>query len=202
MIYIHISLKWTKNAVLALITSWKNNKPNFESTVIRNDTVWNMIAQDVKKTGLIVTATQTENKWKNIRKAYMGVKDHNSRSGNAPKTCKFYDKLDEIFSTAPSVIPIALSSSRRKRGPIVLNDSNSDNEISTFEEIKTNKEIKIKQPKKSKLNKDLEVWSKTFREDAKKREEARERRHETVVALQNKAITVFSDVMNKLLEKL
>ncbi|XP_011858916.1 PREDICTED: zinc finger and SCAN domain-containing protein 29-like [Vollenhovia emeryi] len=179
----YVSVKWTRNAVLALITSWKANQPNFQSTIIRNDVVWDMIAQDIKETGFKVTATQTENKWKNIRKAYMSVKDHNSRSGNAPKTCKFYDELGEIFSKSPSVVPVALASSRTKRASStsVENLYNSDDEIS--EEMETDKTEKIsKQAKKSKLNRELEAWSKTLREDAEKRELAREKRHEAMIA--------------------
>ncbi|XP_024869122.1 trihelix transcription factor GT-2-like [Temnothorax curvispinosus] len=197
-------VKWTKNAVLALITSWKANQPNFASTTVKNDAVWNMIAQDIKKTGLIVTATQTENKWKNIRKAYMAVKDHNSKSGNAPKTCKFYDELDEIFSKSPSVAPVALASSRRKRSAstTIGNDFSSDDETSEEMEADRHSEKKSKKAKKSKLNRELEAWSKTLREDAEKRELTKEKRHEAVIAVQNKGIAAFTDVMNKLLEKL
>lgn len=163
-----------------------------------------MIARDVNETGLIVTATQTENKWKNIRKAYMAVKDHNSKSGNAPKTYKFYDELNEIFSKSPSVTPVALASSRTKRTAHTLgNDGNSDDE--TSEEMEADRhsgKIKNKKVKKSKLNRDLEVWSKTLREDIEKRELARERRHEAIIAVQHEGIAAFTDVMNKFLEKL
>lgn len=166
-----------------------------------------MIAQDIKKTGLIVTATQTENKWKNIRKAYMAVKDHNSKSGNAPKTCKFYDELDEIFSKSPSVTPVALASSRRKRSAstTVGNDCSSDDE--TSEEMEADRhsnktEKKSKKAKKSKLNRELETWSKTLRADAETRELAREQRHKAMIDVQNAALKVFTDVMNKIVQKL
>ncbi|KMQ89254.1 nucleoside diphosphate kinase 6 [Lasius niger] len=166
-----------------------------------------MIAQDIKETGFIVIVTQTENKWKNIRKAYMTVKDHNSRSGNAPKTCKFYDELNEIFSKSSSITPVALASSKRKTAvsTTVGNDYSSDDEI--FEEVEADRhsgktEKKSKKGKKSKLNRELEAWSKTLCEDAEKRELAREKRHEAMIAVQNRKIAAFTAVMNKLLEKL
>ncbi|XP_018405657.1 PREDICTED: uncharacterized protein LOC108782007 [Cyphomyrmex costatus] len=128
----------------------------------------------------------------------MAVKDHNSKSGNAPKTCSFYNELDEIFHKSPSVTPVALASSRTKRA---IEKDTTDDE--TFDEMDTDCEkINSKKIKKSKLNRELEAWSKTLREDAEKRELARERRHEAVIAVQNKGIAAFTDVMNKLLEKL
>lgn len=109
----------------------------------------------------------------------MSVKDHNSRSGNAPKTCSFYDELDEIFSKSPSITPVALASSKTKRALTVRNNNNnnsSSDEIS--EEVESDSSGKIKKKskkaKKSKLNRELEAWSKTLREDADKRELARE----------------------------
>lgn len=134
----------------------------------------------------------------------MAVKDHNSRSGNAPKICSFYDELDEIFSKSPSITPVALASSRTKRAlTTVGKDCSSDNE--TSEEVETDSsktETKSKKAKRSKLNRELEAWSKTLRKDADKREFARERRHEAMIAVQNKGIAAFTDVMNKLIEKL
>lgn len=161
-----------------------------------------MIAQDIKKTGFIVTAIQTENKWKNIRKAYMAVKDHNSKSGNAPKTTKFYNELDEIFHKSLSVTPVVLASSRINR---VISTLGNDSSGEISEEIETDSdktEKNNKKKKKSKITRELESWSKTLREDAEKRELAREKRHEAIIAVQNKGIAAFTDVMNKLLEKL
>jgi len=40
------------------------------------------------------TSIQCENKWKDIKRKYIETKEHNSKSGNNPKTCKFYDELD------------------------------------------------------------------------------------------------------------
>lgn len=63
-------------------------------------------------------------------------------------------------------------------------------------------ETKSKKVKRSKLNRELEAWSKTLRKDADKREFARERRHEAMIAVQNKGIAAFTDVINTLIEKL
>lgn len=133
----------------------------------------------------------------------MAVKDHNSRSGNAPKICSFYDELDEIFSKSPSVTPVALASSRTKRAlTTVGKDCSSDDETSEEVETDSSKTETKSKKAKSKLNRELEAWSKTLRKDADKREFARERRHEAMIAVQNKGIAAFTDVMNKLIEKL
>lgn len=133
----------------------------------------------------------------------MAVKDHNSRSGNAPKICSFYDELDEIFSKSPSVTPVALASSRIKRAlTTVGKDCSSDETSEEMETDSSKTKTKSKMAKRSKLNRELETWSKTLRKDADKRELARERRHEAMIAVQTKGITAFTDVMNKLIEKL
>lgn len=132
----------------------------------------------------------------------MAVKDHNSRPGNAPKICSFCDELDEIFSKSPRVTPVALASSRTKRALTTVGKDCSDE---TSEEVETDSsktETKSKKAKRSKLNRELEAWSKILRKDADKREFARERRHEAMIAVQNKGIAAFTDVMNKLIEKL
>lgn len=55
--------------------------------------VWALICQELKKASPLwkkKTPIQCENKWKDIKRKYMETKDHNNKSGNDPKTCKFY----------------------------------------------------------------------------------------------------------------
>lgn len=112
--------------------------------------------------------------------------------------------MDEIFFKSPSVTPVALASSRTKRTISTIVGNYSSDEIFEIEtdshSDKTEKNNNKK--KKSKINRELKAWSMTLREDAEKRELAREKQHEATITIQNKGIAAFTDIMNKLLEKL
>jgi len=93
-------VKWTDtNAVRALISQWKNHESDFKNTQIRNSKVWQMIADDLKKENPLwsFNGTQCENKFKDVRKSYTKVKDHNNQSGAELKTYKFYDEMEAIL---------------------------------------------------------------------------------------------------------
>lgn len=58
-----------------------------------------MIADDLKQENPLwnFTGTQCENKFKDVRKLYTKVKDHNNQSGAELKTCKFYDEMEDAL---------------------------------------------------------------------------------------------------------
>lgn len=97
------------NEVRCLICLWRDHQNNFKSMKSRN--VWTLICQELKKACSAwkkKTAIQYENKWKDIKRKYMETKDHNNKSGNDPKTCKFYEELEEVLGEKPCVKPIAV----------------------------------------------------------------------------------------------
>lgn len=107
--------RWSTDATLFLIDQWQKNSSKFTSTTIRNEEVWKKIVKELEHADLFkYTWKQAEDKWKNLRKAYMKVKDNqgDKSSGAAKMTCKFYDELDEIFRKSPSVKPISIASFR------------------------------------------------------------------------------------------
>lgn len=102
------SIKWSRDATLFLIDQWQNNSSKFACTTIRNEEVWKTIVKELENAGFSgYTWKQPEDKWKNLRKRYMKVKDNQGdKSSGAEKiTCKFYEKLDNIFRNSPSVQP-------------------------------------------------------------------------------------------------
>lgn len=116
--------------------------------------VWTLICQELKKTipeGRKKTPIQCENKWKDLKRKYMETKDHNNKSGNDPKTCKFYDELEEILGEKPCVKPIAVASNLRKRKPASSeeNDFQETNEDSGS--LTQNEEASKPQQKKKKI---------------------------------------------------
>ena len=60
----------------------------------------------MEKQGYIgVTSQQCSNKWKSLKRSYMETIDHNTKTGEAPKSCKYYPELNQLFGNKPSTKP-------------------------------------------------------------------------------------------------
>lgn len=96
---------------------WKTKEALFKSSKIRNDVVWRQIAMELQNTNSnwVYTGTQCENKFKDVQKSYVKVKDHNANStGGERKKCKFYEEMEEILGDKPCIKPVAIASTLRK----------------------------------------------------------------------------------------
>lgn len=76
-----------------------------------------MISEGLRKMNpnWIFNGVQCENKFKDLRRRYMATKDHNAQTGVQPKTCKFYNEMEEVLSMKPNVKPVAIASSLKRR---------------------------------------------------------------------------------------
>lgn len=93
--------------------------------------VWALISNKLKETKSEwkkKTSIQCENKWKDIKRKYMETKDHNNTSGNDPKTCKFYEELEEILGEKPCVKPVAIASNLNRKRIDISSDQNDSEE--------------------------------------------------------------------------
>lgn len=188
--------QWSKDAILFLIDQWQKNSSKFASTTIRNEEVWKNIVKELEDAGFVgYSWKQAQDKWKNLRKAYMKVKDNkgDKSSGAARVTCKFYDELDEIFTKSPSVQPISTASSRNSKS---LSDADTDSDID--KDLSKHHSIK----KKTKLQRDAFTYLSILREDADTRETVREERHQQTLNVLNRAIDTYEAQMQKLIDKL
>ncbi|KYM93659.1 hypothetical protein ALC62_15738 [Cyphomyrmex costatus] len=192
-----------------LIYLWKEHESKFKSSKFRKDTVWKEISEKLWKANnnWRYSATQCENKWKDLRKTYVKVKDHNNTSGNSTKTCKFFDDINDILSDKPRITPISVASNLRKR-PLSINSTvNSVNCSSDSEnydllcDTDLDVEEQTKITKKPRRQKDFDELKTVLQSTAKEREEARERRHQEMLNQSEKAINTMKDVMLKLIEK-
>ena len=60
----------------------------------------------MEKQGYIgVTSQQCSNKWKSLKQSYMETIDHNTKTGEAPTSCKYYSELNQLFGNKPSTKP-------------------------------------------------------------------------------------------------
>lgn len=53
----------------------------------------------------MVISQQCSNKWKSLKRSYMETIDHNTKTGEAPKSCKYYSELNQLFGNKPSAKP-------------------------------------------------------------------------------------------------
>lgn len=138
----------------------------------------------------------------------METKDHNNKSGNDPKTCKFYEELEEVLGEKPCVKPVAVASNliKRKRADIKAKDPTYLEEMSEDYESPTEGEEgplpKKRQRKITRVQRELQDWSTALLSEAKSREEARERRHRENMAESKAAIDAYKEMMGKLIDKL
>lgn len=185
-------VKWTDaNAVRALISKWKNHENDFKNTLIRNNKVWQMIADDLIKENPLwsFTGTQCENKFKDVRKSYTKVKDHNNQSGAELKKFKFYDEMEAVLGEKPIVKPISISSTLKKR--ICPNSKRAVSPCSSDSCEEKENGSPMPNRKKSRVAKELDKWSAQQRIEAKEREQARMQRHKEKKERQDKA---FNDL--------
>lgn len=176
---------------------------------MKNRDVWSLISRELKKTTPeweIKTPTQCENKWKDIKRKYMETKDHNNKSGNDPKTYKFYEELEEVLGEKPCVKPVSIASNLNKRQRVTFNfkelsDSNQVNEETSGLSTQI-EEIPPKKRKMTRIQRELQDWSAALLADGKTREEARERRHQEAIAESKAAIDAYKEMMEKLIRKL
>lgn len=126
---------WNQNEIIELISLYKSQKHLFKSTTMKNDKVWDMIAQKL----LMHTTEQIKNKFKYLKQKYMKKKDNMSQKSSGAGTIKFdyFFEIDEIFgqdvqpaSTASSLRGIQCAS-KTSSVEIEENSCSDDKEITT-----------------------------------------------------------------------
>lgn len=201
---------WKDNyAVKTLIDEWRGHESYFKSTTITNKKVWEMIAGKLNKENTLwdYTGQQCEDKFKDLRKHYVKSRDQNEKGSGFPiATCKFYKEMDDALGDKLAVKPVSIASTLKKRkvpdisdslcatSVLISNNSESDSERGC--------ESIPKSKKKSVIEKNIERLVSIRTEESKKKEEARERRHIERLERQDRAIDVYRNTMDRLLEKL
>lgn len=182
---------WNRSEIIELIGLYKSHEHLFKSTTMKNDKVWDMIAQKLP----MHTTEQIKNKFKYLKQKYMEKKDNMSQKSSGASTMKFdyFVEMDEIFSQDPDVQPMSTASSMRgiKRASKTSSTENEEN-LYSDEEIITKKSKKLKIRKRSELSKQLG----TYEENVKDREAKREKRHNELMERQDAALKILENIAN------
>ena len=100
---------WTDLEVKSLLAIWNDSKIQEElDGAVRNKAVYEKIAQKMKEQGHQRDWKQCRSKVKNLKTKYREVKDHNNKTGNGRKECKFFSELENILGHRPASVPAAL----------------------------------------------------------------------------------------------
>ena len=67
--------------------------------------LWDGISKKMAEKGIKYTGVQCANKWKYLKREYTAVIDHNAKSGNESKKCKFYKELNQLYGNKPRTKP-------------------------------------------------------------------------------------------------
>lgn len=78
--------KWGEDSVKLLILCYKEHTNKFVSPKYNNAKVWDIISSDLKKYNINVNGTKCAEKFRNLKKTYIKIKQHNSTTGNEKKS--------------------------------------------------------------------------------------------------------------------
>uniref|UniRef100_A0A3Q2YQL7 Myb/SANT-like DNA-binding domain-containing protein n=1 Tax=Hippocampus comes TaxID=109280 RepID=A0A3Q2YQL7_HIPCM len=94
------------SVVIALITIWADGNIQAQLEGTRwNKAVFLRIGEKMWSEGFHRTGDQCRIKIKALRQEYKKITDNNKTSGRARKTCKFYDRLNDILGHRPASVP-------------------------------------------------------------------------------------------------
>jgi hypothetical protein len=167
--------KWSPAAVQLLISL----KAEYDS--VPNAKAYQLTADKMGELGHAVDKTQVANKWKYLVSSYKTVREQNSKSGNSPATCPYYDELDRILAPQPNITPVALSGNR----------------------LLTSSSLGQTQNKRDRKRKsDEPEWVEKFRREGAQREEAREKRHRENMDLKREMLQTYEKMMQSMIDKM
>lgn len=134
----------------------------------------------------------------------METKDHNNKSVNDPKTCKFYEELEEVLGEKPCVKPIAIMSNLRKKIVISSEENILENlDESSGSSTQNQESPQQKRRKMTRIQRERKIrWCVALLVDPNAREEAKEQRHRETIAESRAAIDTYKNLMEKLIDKL
>ena len=76
-----------QNETLLLISFYQKNEAYFSDVFYKKKAIWQMIADDMKKSGYSPSATNCENRWKCLTSSFRKCEDNNNKSGRSRHIC-------------------------------------------------------------------------------------------------------------------
>ncbi|XP_067667654.1 uncharacterized protein [Haliotis asinina] len=126
---------WTDAETLALFSAWQelHVEENLDDPHKNNSNIYKSVSAALEDCGFEKSAEQCKTKMHTLKRSYRSCKAKMNKSGSGRSTCKFFDKMQEIFGNRPASSPVkVIESLLRKRVQDVGNeDEGSDNDGDT-----------------------------------------------------------------------
>lgn len=193
-------LKWTHEALLCLISLYKDHLKEFLSTTEKNDKVWNRVSLELIGHGFQYTANQCKFKFKYLKCKYMQKKDNmkNTSTGQACIKFQYFNQMDEIFGSKANVNPTSLASNLIKRN-VLFEENKTENTLLAEEKTETSNNKK-KESRSQKSNIEKLIYE--MRETSKAQETSRLQRHEDNMNFKRELLQSFNEKMDLMIDAL
>ncbi|KAK3912073.1 Trihelix transcription factor GT-2 [Frankliniella fusca] len=103
--------KWSHAAILLLVDTFKIYESDLVGGKISQKKVWERIAANLCEYGHNVTGPQCMSKFNGMKRTFKAISDHNSKSGNNPRTWPYFELMQSLLGERPFMEPLALASS-------------------------------------------------------------------------------------------
>ncbi|XP_011860030.1 PREDICTED: uncharacterized protein LOC105557398 isoform X2 [Vollenhovia emeryi] len=103
--------KWSHQAVLLLIEEYRKREKDTTSGKISQKRLWESISNVLCSHGHDVTGPQCQSKFNGMKRTFKSIKDHNSKSGNNPRSWLYTEVMESLLGEKPFMNPVALASS-------------------------------------------------------------------------------------------
>nr|XP_012233087.1 PREDICTED: uncharacterized protein LOC105678374 [Linepithema humile] len=178
--------KWSHQAVLLLIEEYRKREEDVISGKISQKRVWKSISEVLCRHGHDVTGPQCQSKFNGMKRTFKSIKDHNSKSGNNPRSWPYTEVMESLLGEKPFMNPVALASSS--------NRAHIENESSDVSSVDSDTSVGSSNSRKRKTSQIAEVIMKSRR----MAEENKLKRHQQTMDQR----TEILNALNKLIDKL
>ncbi|XP_014675274.1 PREDICTED: trihelix transcription factor GT-2-like [Priapulus caudatus] len=142
----------SRAAVLLIIDLYKQRAAKFADKKTMKKKLWEEICKEMLQMGYLFTWQQIKTKYNNLLHKYKVTKDHNNKTGRQPKTCPYYNELDEYLSEKQNIRPYHTNDSLARDNL----EENEESDNSVEQPPVPAKRQRVNSPKKSKVVKLLE----------------------------------------------
>ncbi|XP_036151312.1 uncharacterized protein LOC118648891 [Monomorium pharaonis] len=183
--------KWSHAATLFLVEEYRRQEKNLTSGKISQKKGWNNIALALSTKGYNVTGSQCISKFHGMKRTYKSIKDHNSKSGNNPRSWPYMEVMESLLGERPFMSPPAIASSSNTCHLKNVLTPSSANTLSDVDLTKPN-------PRKRKAQEETLTIAKAITQSRQLAENNKEQRHKERMDFRKEML----GFMQKMLEKL
>ncbi|KAF5301726.1 hypothetical protein FQR65_LT19199 [Abscondita terminalis] len=164
------NFKWPHAAILLLVEAYRNHERQMTTGKVSQKKVWEKIGALMREAGHIVTGIQCMTKFNGMKRTYKAISDHNSKSGNNPRSWPYYEIMQSLLGERPFMEPPSTASSSSTG---TASSSSTDSESIDG----NNKPAQVAAKRKRKLDNYMSDLKSAILESRRIAEEGKDRRH-------------------------